>query len=200
MNELRAANSAEPWSDFRERLYRFVRSRVPVESDAEDLVQIVLERALKTAAADEAESPTSWLYAVARNAIVDYYRASARSPRQADVDEALSIVEDAESPDQGRRMIAACMEPLLSSLDSETQQVLRWADVDDWSMQRIADELGMPVSSAKSRVQRGRRKLLTQLERCCKVSRDACGRPTDMERRPNAAVRCSGEGGKGGCG
>lgn len=200
MSALQTASNDEPWSNFRRGLYRFVRSRVSADSDAEDLVQVVLERALKSAAAGETESPTSWLYAVARNAIVDYYRARSRAPQQTEVDEALAMVDDDESSGHGRRTIAACMEPLLSSLDTETQRVLRWADVDDWSMQRIADELGMPLSSAKSRVQRGRRKLLDQLERCCKVSRDAGGRPTDMEPRPDAAVRCSGPDGRTGCG
>lgn len=181
------------WSDFYARLRRFVAARVGNQADADDLVQLVLERAIaRSAGAEPIENTMAWLFAIARNTIADHYRAQARG-----LSAAAQLDEEARSPpptEDGRREVLACMEPLLRGLDPEAQQVVRWADVEGRSMQSIATELGLSVSGAKSRVQRARQELLRKLLRCCSVTLDTRGRATDLQpKRPGACLGCGPE-------
>lgn len=73
------ADSQGLWEDFRGRLLSFVSRRVKQPADAEDVVQEIfvhIHRNLSTVR-DEARLP-AWVFKVARNAIVDYFRKNAR--------------------------------------------------------------------------------------------------------------------------
>ena len=56
------------------------------------------------------------------------------------------------------------------------------ADVEGLGRQEIADRLGLSLSGAKSRVQRGRQQLRAMFLDCCNVERD--GRGNVMEYHP----------------
>jgi RNA polymerase sigma-70 factor (ECF subfamily) len=56
-------------------------------------------------------------------------------------------------------------------------------EIDGLTMRAAADALGLSVSGAKSRVQRGRALLRARLLRCCAVEVDARGRPFAFEGR-----------------
>ena len=67
-----AANSL---SSFYDRIHRFVSARVATRSDADDLVQSILERSIAKSTSTEVDNALGWLLAIARNAIADHYRA-----------------------------------------------------------------------------------------------------------------------------
>jgi RNA polymerase sigma-70 factor, ECF subfamily len=52
-----------------------------------------------------------------------------------------------------------------------------------------AQELGVSLSTMKSRVQRGRAQLREALDRCCAISLDVRGHVTDVV--PRVACRCA---------
>ncbi|HET8934658.1 MAG TPA: sigma factor-like helix-turn-helix DNA-binding protein, partial [Polyangiales bacterium] len=79
-----------------------------------------------------------------------------------------------------RAEVIACMEPLLQALPEAESQLLRWADMQGRSMQAIADELGISLSAAKSRVQRARKEFVRVTRHCCAITIDARGRVTDL--------------------
>lgn len=57
------------------RLFDFIRRRVQTEEDAEDILQDVLYQLLSSYSITEPiEQLSSWLFTVARNRIVDWYR------------------------------------------------------------------------------------------------------------------------------
>lgn len=58
----------------RKKLFGFIRSRVGNEADAEDIMQDVFYRFVSTMQSDPVESITSWLFKVAKNRIIDWYR------------------------------------------------------------------------------------------------------------------------------
>ena len=72
------------------------------------------------------------------------------------------------------------MEPLLNALPEPESQLLRWADMESRSMQSIADELGISLTAAKSRVQRARKEFMRVTQHCCAVTTDARGRVTQL--------------------
>jgi RNA polymerase sigma-70 factor (ECF subfamily) len=174
---------------FYQRLHGYVAARVRSAPDADDLVHLILERAMSKAATAEVENVAGWLFGIARNAIADHHRARAKTLIMAA--EALETASAFGSSDDERAAVLACMEPLLSCLPSASAQLLRWADMEGRSMQAIAAELAITLSAAKSRVQRARKELLEITSDCCAVTVDARGRVTELTpRKTTRAVAC----------
>jgi RNA polymerase sigma-70 factor (ECF subfamily) len=179
------------WSVFYQRLHGYVAARVRSAADADDLVQLILERAMSKAASAEIENVAGWLFGIARNAIADHHRAQAKTLITAA--EALESESALGSEGHERTAVLACMEPLLNSLPSASAQLLRWADMEGRSMQAIAGELAITLSAAKSRVQRARQEFLAITSQCCSVTIDARGRVTELTPKKTArasAIAC----------
>src|SRR5690606_39047153 len=67
------------WSTFYSQLHGFGAARVRGASDVDDLVHLVLERAMEKATRTEIDNIAGWLFGIARNAIADHYRGQART-------------------------------------------------------------------------------------------------------------------------
>lgn len=177
---------SEAMIDLAEPLRRFVRRRVSDSHAADDIVQDVL---LKALASRESLPPNerlaSWMYRVARNAIVDRYRA-ARSSEPLSADPVDDRVEEATVVAE----LASCLRCMIDCLDEPSRIALRLADVDGRSQQEIADRMGISLSGAKSRVQRARRQLQAKFAACCDVQRDSRGNVTDFRPNDPARQRC----------
>jgi RNA polymerase sigma-70 factor (ECF subfamily) len=179
------------WTAFYNRLHAFVAARVRGAADVDDLVQWILERAIAKAATTELHNAAGWIFGIARNAIADHHRARAHA-LLAEAD-ALEAAPPLGTSDEERAAVIACMEPLLNSLPPETAQLLRRADMQDWSMQAIADDLGITLTAAKSRVQRARKDFAKLTSDCCAITIDARGRVTGLSPKKNVAViECEG--------
>jgi RNA polymerase sigma-70 factor (ECF subfamily) len=166
------------WSAFLTPLQQYVMRRVHNAADADDLVQLILERAMSKAPQAQIDSVAQWLFGIARNAIADHYRMQARLLDQAAEDlEASPAIGETEAD---RADVIACMEPLLNALPEAEAQLLRWADMQGRSMQSIADELGVSLTAAKSRVQRARKEFIGVTRHCCAITMDARGRVTHL--------------------
>jgi len=176
------------WSAFYARLHGFVAARVRNASDVDDLVQLILERAMAKSIDVEIHNAPGWLFAIARNAIADHFRAQARG-LLTDAD-ALDAAAPLGTSDEERMEVISCMEPLLATLPADTARLLRWADMEDRAMQSIADELGITLTAAKSRVQRARKDFVKTTHDCCAITVDARGRVTSLTRKRTSAFEC----------
>ena len=67
------------WSAFYAALHGFVAARVRSASDVDDLVHLILERAMSKSAEAEIHNAPGWLFGIARNAVADHFRAQARA-------------------------------------------------------------------------------------------------------------------------
>lgn len=178
------------WARFYGQLHGFVAMRVRSPSDADDLVQLILERAMSKAPEAEIANTAGWLFGIARNAIADHYRGQARMLLvEAD---ALDLLDHAlGASEEERAAVIACMEPLLDTLPHDVGQLLRWADMQGRSMQSIAEELDISLTAAKSRVQRARKDFVKATSDCCAITVDARGRVTALTPHPPKNVECS---------
>jgi len=181
--------SANDWSLFYDELHRYVGSRVTASADVDDLVQLILERAISKSPTATIDSSVGWLFGIARNAIVDHYRQQARSlGRAADALEA--VADPLGDSDAERRAVVACMEPLLASIPSDVAELLRLADMQGQSMQSISETLGIGLSATKSRVQRARKEFVSAARACCAFTVDARSRVTAFTKRRGCATAC----------
>jgi RNA polymerase sigma-70 factor (ECF subfamily) len=180
MQELRDNSGDRIWEAQRSELYGFVLKRVRDEAAAEDIVHDVLVKAYeRRETLKEPGKLRPWLFQITRNAMIDHYRA--QRPAEA-LPEDL-IVEDTEDGESTERELARCLMPLLDGLPEPYRDALRLAEVEGSPQREVASRLGLSLSGAKSRVQRGRRLLRSALFSCCSVEMDRRGGVMSYESR-----------------
>lgn len=164
------------WQDYRAALVRFVRSRVDDAMAAEDIVHDVLVKAYarRDTLRDEAKTG-AWLFQMTRNAIVDHYRT--RRPN-AEIPEDLAAPE---SEGSAREELARCLTSLITHLPEGSRKAIELSELQGLTQKETAARLGITLSGAKSRVQRGRAQLHEMLMECCRVEQDVRGGIVDYE-------------------
>ena len=169
------------WQEYRSALHRFILKRVRDNEAAEDIVQEVLLKAYaKQGTLKESSKLRPWLYQITRNAIIDYYRS--QKPAEALPEE--FIREDAvEDDDRAQRELARCIVALLDQVPDRYRHVLRLVEFEGATQREVASRLGLSLSGAKSRVQRGRKMLREVLVKCCRVELDRRGGVVNYEAR-----------------
>jgi RNA polymerase sigma-70 factor (ECF subfamily) len=170
------------WRESSARLRAWFERRTGSASDADDLVQETFVRVherLDTLL--DAASVRAWVGTLARNVLVDHRRRFGARAGTADVDaEAL-----ARSPEDAplERTVAGWLEDHLAELAPEDAEALRLVDLEGRTQGELAEQAGIGLSAAKSRVQRARGKLRARLEACCAFAFDARGGLLDWEKR-----------------
>ena len=160
-------------ADLHARVGRYVRNRVSHPADAEDVLQDIFVKLLSSNGPGEATKLLPWVFTVARNRIIDFYRERARLPVASD-----SLVEaNGAGGDETSVDLRGALEVLMARLSEQDQEALRAVDLDGFSQKEYADSLGLNYATAKSRVQRARKRLRREFERCCTVVLDRRGTP-----------------------
>lgn len=180
------ADDAHPWPELIDVLRRFVRRRVADVHVAEDLVQDTLAKLAAQLHDGPPAGPLhAWVLRVARNAIVDHYRrahAGASSPDQ------LASDDDTERALE-REGLLASFRAFVHALPPDQREAVLRVEYEGVSQSDLARQLGVPVSTVKSRVQRGRKRLEQALHDCCTFEFDRTGRVIDWQRRPGGECR-----------
>lgn len=176
------------WAEVGTSLERFVRRHVADPHQAEDVVADVLLRIHQhLGTVDDHERVTAWVFRIARNAITDHYRRTAR--RREDLDPGVDLVAtdtaDGWLDDQGAVLsdLAACIRPLIEALPTDYRRALELTDLEGRTQADAARIEGVSVSGMKSRVQRGRRLFAALVRSCCEVTTDTRGELVDFQRR-----------------
>ncbi len=171
------------YRELEERLRPFVARRVPT-SDVEDVLQDVFvraQRALPELRDDQRFGP--WMYRIARSAIAESHRQRSRHP-VVEVDDANSAVaSEGGGPTALETEVAEYLVTLVGRLPSPYREALTLSELEGLTQQAAADALGITLSGAKSRIQRGREKLRGLLDDCCRIGVDARGQVIDCEPR-----------------
>ena len=164
------APAALPWSELRADLTRFVAARAPA-SDVDDIVQDALVRIHRgVGAVRDQERLGGWVYRVARSAIVDHLRRA--RPGEVLADEPLDERETSIDDTTFTRL-ASCLTPFVALLPAVYRQAITLVELEGVSQVEAARRLGVPVSTMKARVQRGRARLRELVETCCAIGLDA---------------------------
>lgn len=159
-----------------DRLHRFILSRVPDETVADDILQEVFLRIhTHLDGVRDMDRLESWIFQIARNSITDYYRARRRVvPLEGSGIENELIADEPEEPDAAAELAPALRE-LVEGLPELYRQALILTEYEGLSQKQAAERLGISFSGAKSRVQRARQMVLDALLSCCHFEFDVRG-------------------------
>jgi RNA polymerase sigma-70 factor (ECF subfamily) len=142
-------------------------------SESEDLTQEVFIKIFQTLKTYDAAQGTftTWLHRVARNHLVDHYRRTRKDRITSSIEDELGGLEEKPGPSvepiahvearEQRELLQRALERL--SPDLREAVVLR--DLQDLDYAEIAQVLGVPEGTVKSRINRGRLELARVLKR-----------------------------------
>lgn len=163
-----ASERVNPTVDFKQglidllpRMRRLARALTGHAFDADDLVQIALERAL--ARADQWRSDArldAWVFGIVRNAWLDELRARTRrsqvfAPEDAGENVGVMAME--------RHADAMSVQAAMATLPDEQREVVALVLVEGLSYRECADVLALPIGTVTSRLARARSTLQAAL-------------------------------------
>ena len=199
--ELNHIDTDTIWQEFGDHVRAFLRSKVATDQEAEDLLQEIFLRIHEGLDnLNHEERVQSWVFGITRRVLADYYRSKHRSreqrhpqpldeaspARDSDHDNISSYPGDHDVHEE----VLSWLIPMIDQLPEKYRVPLKMADVKGKTQQEVADHLGLSLSGAKSRVQRGRDKLGEVLAACCEVEFGNEGRAVSFRRRENDCGQC----------
>ena len=176
------------WNEFADKLGQFIRTRVPDTATAEDILQDVFVK-IQTRL-DTLEDPAklqSWLYLIARNAIIDYYRT-----RKETTEVSETLPQELPENEAELEELKAAFRRMIYSLPDTYRDALVLTEFEGLTQKELAERLGISLSGAKSRVQRGRDQLKQMLHECCTFEFDRRGKVIDCRSRTNGNCQACG--------
>lgn len=155
-----------------EKIYRFIFFKVESQETAEDLTSEVFRKAWVVyqasfeprSAQKKIKNPRAFLYQIARNVLVDYYRSQ---PNRSSVSsEDLELVDNSQNTEevQNQKLDMARLYRALRGLKEEYQDVLIQHYLNNLSLREIARDSGQSLAAVKTTIHRARKALKKAVE------------------------------------
>lgn len=148
-------------------LYRFALRLLRNRSDAEDLVQDVLVKLYpRTSEMAEVRDLKPWLLRTVYHQFVDVLRKRRRSAVTVSDMNALELVDPTQEPEHllGQSRDAQRIRDAIAKLNRDQQLLVGLHLIDGYTLEEVADVLGVPLGTLKSRLHRTRGQLKKSLE------------------------------------
>ena len=138
------------------RLRRFALSLTRHASNADDLEQNCLERALGSVADKRPDGDLrAWLFTILYRQFVDNHRRSRRYARMLE----FFTGRDDTQPSTERTVLAQSTLEAFDQLATEQRALLLWVSVEGLSYKQVAEILDVPIGTVMSRLSRARNAL-----------------------------------------
>jgi len=175
------------FSRLQQSLRSYLRGRIPDITEAEDLLQEIFVKTLVSERkGHRIKNITGWLYAAARTAVFDYYRATGKPMQELDENIPEREVEDLRLHQE----ISSCLKKFIEELPPIYRETLIATDLQNETVKSFAEKQSVSVSAIKSRVVRARAMLRKKLLECCQVEM-VDGLVSDYSR--TSLSRCGGK-------
>lgn len=160
-------NTEKQYQQNKEKLLALINSKVRNKEDSEDILQetfIQFEECCQKKC--ECDYPKSYLFKMALNNISDFFRGKKRKNNlEQNLEKKLEVLE---KPHEFPCDVYQCTYQFLSKLSLENQEAFIKSDIENIPQKQIAQDLNLPISTLKSRVQRTRTYLKKEFETCLK--------------------------------
>ncbi len=146
------------------RLRRFARGLTRDATQADDLCQGAIERAL--IARDQWQDGTrldSWMYRIMRNLWIDDRRAAARRGPHAVIDDEIVQIAGDGQQEMESAVGLGDVDAAMANLPDEQREVVLLVLVEGYAYREVAEILEVPIGTVTSRLARGRESLMQML-------------------------------------
>ena len=146
------------YDQYIEKIYRFVYLKVNSQEIAEDITSKVFLKGWEAyqTRAENIKNPNAFLYQIARNSVIDYYREKGRT-KVVSTEVSPQMVQPGKNL-QEKAIINADFEAVKSAiqgLKKDYQDIIIWHYVDDISVAEIAKTLNKPAGTVRVMLHRG---------------------------------------------
>ena len=138
----------ELYNAYREKVERYICSHVGNEHDRADIVQQVFLNAISALESYDPEkaSISTWLYAITRNAVIDYYRNLEKAPLSAD-DNELQLFSSEERPLSEETLDA--LADALEQLPERERKIIVLRFYGGYSAKETAEKIGLSYANVR---------------------------------------------------
>jgi RNA polymerase sigma-70 factor (ECF subfamily) len=147
------------------RLRRFARSLTRDSSEADDLCQVAIERALKQRAQHRPGARLdSWMFTIMRNCWLDEVRSRRRWATHFTSSDDVDHDTSAAAATTSDVLTDMSLQQAMVALPLEQREAVALVWVEGLSYREASDVLDIPVGTLTSRLARARQRLITTLE------------------------------------
>lgn len=154
---------------YHQRIFNFINSRITKREDAEDLTSLVFEKVLKKLQDFQWQgiSITSWIYRIARNVIIDFYRKNNERTKDSSLED---VGEFLVSADIGLEDLIVNGEEeiklfnALREFEEDEQFLIYYKFFEDMSNQQISELTSLSETNVGTKLHRIRLKLAKIIE------------------------------------
>jgi len=150
---------------YRTPIFRFVLRMVRNETVAEDVNSDVFVEVWRQAATFEGRSAVStWMFSIARFKALNQLRRKRED--ELDEEKAVTIVDDADDPEVAlaKKDTAAVLRQCLTELTVDHREIINLVYYQHKSVEEVAQIIGIPAATVKTRMFYARKKLSELLE------------------------------------
>ncbi|QED37831.1 sigma-70 family RNA polymerase sigma factor [Antarcticibacterium arcticum] len=151
--------TSEIWNKYSEELRGYLLKKTGDIVLAEDMLhETFIKVHLNISQLRSEEQLKYWVYRIADNTLTDHFR---RKPLSETVP---ASEENEETP---THTAGDCLLPLIKKLPKKYREAVLLSDIQGLKQNKVAEILGMSLSGAKSRIQRGRKLIQQGFVNCC---------------------------------
>jgi RNA polymerase sigma-70 factor, ECF subfamily len=185
---MQTINTKELYQLYQQKLLKVIAAKTKDIALAQDIVQATFLKAITTKSPlQNNEAAFAWLLRIAKNELAGWYKKQTKNLTAETNIEAIQQLT--KSNDE------VCNKPIqeyvihkLDSLPLPYKKALIHADMNGQPQHQLAAAENLSISAIKSRVQRGRQKLKTAVEKDCAVDTDTFGNVLDCTSKiPNCS-------------
>lgn len=177
-------NFNDIWLKFSHPVKDFIRNQTHNADVTDDILQEVFIKIHQNLHLLREENRVAgWVFQIARNTVLNYFRIQKRHLENQEFYQHETDGESHFKENNLNEMVGFWLEEFKKDLDPKYQEALQLVDIEGITQIELAHRLGISVSGAKSRVQRGRQQLKQKLIDCCPVKTDQYGNILEIEHK-----------------
>ena len=176
------------YESFRKPLLRFISHKVSDTHSAEEILNDVFFKAANSIdTLKEKTKVKSWLYKIASNQIIDYYRR--RKEIYVDMVDDISFREE-EDTETIYDELNCCVENFLDKLPKQYSNSLKAVYLEELTQKEYAEQNHLNLSTVKSQVKRGKESMKTFFEQCCTFEKDRLNKMSGCTPNNDNCTKC----------
>ena len=180
MKNIDASDFATLYEQLKKPLLRFIRYKVTDPHIAEEILNDVFFKAYNSIEnLEEKKSLKSWLYTIASNTIIDFYRKKRAVVLELEYEKAV----DEKELDSVYNEFDCCLNDFLNRLSPPSAKALQAVYFDEMTQQEYAEKNSLNLSTVKSHIFRGKKSLKELFEQCCNFERDQYHNIVDFQKK-----------------